>query len=1071
MARAMAITPKNLEKLLRQDADNGVQQAGLFSSGARSVARPTAKELLQDITKPGTSAQAYTVTPAKPEKKIPTGVAGIDTPEVKAEQPIPEEVMPEAQDVPMQEDVQTNIPPVEDESLTSAVSGRTMPKLLMPEELAAQREVQLGSARQAPSPGKQQKAAGVEVGPANTTFYDDDGLAATVQAFASQQPDFQSVTIASIYEKALEAGVPDRILKNILEGKQEDITAKVGGDTIAERLAGLTLVHDANLTKVDEMMQRMARGDLNETEMLELQHTIATQDIIFAEMSAKKRDIARSMNVFKNVRDKTIMLTQGDLQKAIEQNGGGEALRQLAEKYVTLNSAESKNKLIETSITKKAYRSVVYMNQSILLTAFDTQFYNMAANAAFQIMDFPERAVAAGVGTLRHTLGKMFGKEVNPDKAQLRDLYARSTGLYNGIIDGVHLMFERFANDGRAKDAMTNPLKAENWLKNPDHWVGKYILDPLAFTYSIPFRGLGAADEFFSGIAQRIELHDQANRYGMKAYDEAIDIGLSEDEALGQAQETVRKLLTERPADIEASVQSWAKQMTLQADIARADPSKGAIENAVNQGWRITNKALNSPILKPIVLFSNTVTNLSIEGAARAPILNFLSPRYYQEFSKGGRHKDLAISRVLLGGSIMLGGYNAAMKGSITGQGPADTEDRKALQATGWQQFSKVLNKEDYSDINIKRLQAIFGEDALTMGSGINDGKIFVSLKRLEPANMTFMMGAAMADTIKFQQLADVDDSWSNDLQTMFYAGAAAGAEYTTSVPAMQAIAEIQSILGQRQTDGGDRAIMMLDALSRRYSGFLMNAVPIANIANSTAVARIEALIDPVVRDTKMTKEQAEMFADFDLNKPFVRGFFEAYNRIISRIPVMSGKLPALLDDYGQEIGVDKTLSWTPLTAVKGKRNELAETLVQIRHGLSRPQTRINGVQFTSDISQRFKQLYANEIKIDGKKMDKAVIDEVQLMTDEYLLSGKQPRLGVMQQAVNSIVSQYRQAALRRMFGQTVDYNEQQQLYVFTGEPEPNQSEKYGLVGDIVEYPDIAYEMVQNQNALKIYGR
>jgi len=959
------------------------------------------------------------------------------------------------------------------------------------DEFTQERLRQVGTPRQAPSPTQKQKQAGIEQGRANTQFYDADELAATVQAFsATVGKDVKAQTVQSIYDRAKESGVPERILENMFRGLP--LESKVGANQLAVKLAGLQELHDASAARVDEMMVRAASGALSDVEKLQLREAIAQHMIIFDQMTGAKTDVARAMNVFKGVREAD-GVSQAQLRAALDNLGGDDQLRALAESYVKVNSRNGRNKLLDAGIGKKTLDAIVYMNQSVLLTNWDTHLYNFAANAATLIMDVPERALAMPVGMVRQGVGKAVnslsqkigrsGISISPDRYYAQDIYARTSAFYNGILDGLSLAAIRLKEGGAAKDAAKNPISAEAFsntkFKMLSAMVGKEIrtgdlsgtlagksLDALGLLYSIVFRGLSAGDAFTGGIAARMELHEQAWRYGAGIYDAAIANGKTPDQALATAQKEVGTFLTERPADIEASVDAFRKQATLTAMIDMEAP--------LGKTYWAAIKVMNHWAVKPITLFSKTVTNIGIEGAARIPILNFVSPRFYSEFSKGGRHRDLAISRLVLGGTVGLAGYQLAANGKTTGAGPSDTEDRKALQSAGWQEFSLVFGEDELSPSNVSKLQQMLGEDAVTVGTGNLKGKVYVSLKRLDPVNMPFLMGAALADAMKFQEY----DPDNTEISTMVDAMAASLAEYSTSVPTMQGIAEFASIFGQRQTDKGDRMALMIDAYLRRTASFYTTrATPIANFADSALLGKIESIIDPRssnVAPTSGQKKWAEDVLGMDATKPGVRAFFEAYNRMLSKIPAFNKGVPVKLDPYGNEVGSDRMLVATPLRVSQGHYSPLQMLLAQINHGVSYPSFNIDGVRLTADQQNRYIKLYAKEIKIDGMNMEAAIVDRLNRAIDDYSESGLTPKIGVLQNEVNEVVDQYRELARLRMFGKIYRLEDGEYEMVrnpATGEPEPMPGAMYGLKDDKVEFPSLTRDMVMNKNVVVRYGK
>jgi hypothetical protein len=1047
----MAVNPPRIDELVagasedRPDVapvDEGIQPVGLFSGAAKPAARSAAHEAIKPLRRKGArTSPDYVVTE---ENVVP---------------PAPQTDTPEAVVPPVQPDIDT--PPVAKEPTIEPPGPVSEERLT---EIREERARQIGTARQAPSPTKAQRLAGVEEGPARTTFYDDDELAATVQAVAAKTvAETGTQSIQSLFDKAFEAGVPKETLDRMFKGI--NLQSEIGVNKLAVQLAGLQALHDESAARVDALMARAAAGELTDAGKLELRQQLAQHEIIFTQLSGAKSDVARSMNVFKNIRDREVGAVQ--VKAALDSFGGDDQLRALAEKYVTTSGGRAaKNKIIKAGVARKLYESWIYMAQSVVLTAFDTHFYNALGGALSIAADLPERAVAVPIGATRQRIAKMLGAKYNEDRYYGDQILARATGFKNGLIDGIHMAAEKIRqNDPSAKDASMNPVSSAYWANTEigtfrgkvistgdmDNAAGKMV-DAVGTIYSLPFHALGAGDEIFGGIAARMELHEMAYDHAARLIDEVIANGGSMKEAIEHAEKETLKFLTERPADVEASVQGWRKQVTLQADIDRT--------NAAGKGFHAANKFISHPFVKPIVLFSKTVTNIGIEAGARSPLF-FASPRFYTEFKKGGRYKDLALSRAATGSALMLAGYNAAYYGRTTGQGPADTEDRKALRAAGWQPFAMRFGEGELSSENIRRLRTILGEDAVTAGTGEFTGYTYVSLRRLEPVSTPLLMGAAFADAMKFRQY-DPDDTFAAQMAA---ASVAAIAEYSENLSSLQAMNEIASIMNQRQTDGGDKALAIVDGLAKRYASTAIAGTPGVGLVNSTFIARIEAMMDPAVRSTMMTAEQIEASEEMFGTVKGVRGFVEAYNRMMSRVPVMSESRMPVIDEYGNTPGLDKTLPYTPLTATVAERNELTEMLAAINHGYSVPSKSYFGIPLSDEAYYRRNDLAANKIMIDGMRLAEANLSDINSYLDDRETMGLRPQIGVMQSIVNSNVSAYREAAHERMFGKTVKGPDGNIMH--TGEAAGTQ---YGLPDDKIEFPGIAAEMVYQKNKRLMYG-
>jgi hypothetical protein len=438
------------------------------------------------------------------------------------------------------------------------------------------------------------------------------------------------------------------------------------------------------------------------------------------------------------------------------------------------------------------------------------------------------------------------------------------------------------------------------------------------------------------------------------------------------------------------------------------------------------------------------------------PILNFISPRFYSEWQKGGRHRDLAISRIVVGGTIGMGSYYLAHNGRLTGAGPADTEDRNNLKRAKWQEFSLRLDNDEMTDANKARAEKILGAGDIQRGTGNFKGSTFVSLKRMEPVTIPLLLGAAYADAMKYRAY-DPDDT---ELGIMFDAMAASLAEYSTNMPAMQSVNELMRIANQRQTDGGDRLVAMLDAYARQTANVALAGTPVVGLANSALMGKIERMLDPALSNTAVNQAQVE-WADgyFDPREPGIRAFFEAYNKLKSRIPTVANGLPPKLDERGNPVEYGKDYPGIPMSTTKGKRDEVTEILAAINHGIAYPSFNINGVALTAEQQNMYLKL--QQEPHNGMTMDEAVVNAINERLNDAELNDIVPPIGSLQNDVNQVVSEYRQRARETMFG-IFEKDSQTGLV--------NVLERDRNGGDVL-YPKTALEMANNQQKLNLYGR
>jgi hypothetical protein len=879
--------------------------------------------------------------------------------------------------------------------------------------------------------------------PISSAWTDNDGLAATIRAagdnFATQDP---SMSLRSIYMQAINAGVPEQFLKTALAGEPMETT--VGGSELAKRLAGAVVVHDESAKNLDNLFQQMASGSLDEQGKLNLRLQLAQHKIIVDQLKGIQTDVARSLNVFKRVKDKGPGLNTKDVRAALDELGANQSdqvLFQLATDYINTPSRAGKNRMIEAGLGAKMRDVWFHTYQANLLNDPQTHAYNLVGSGVFGALAPIERTVAVGIGKLRQAI-----PGADPDRYRMDDIQAGLSGLKNGMLDGWELAAKALKEGGESKmtdaGARLNPLSAEYLSDTPlrlfgkeayrtpdlrDTWMGRAI-DGLGFVQdAMSFRPIAAADEFVGAIVGRYQLHEEAWRFGNKEYDRLVAAGMDDVAARAEVEGKVGQLLTERPREMQESLEGMRRMVTLQETISK--------EGALGEAYWWSNQILNLAPIKVIVPFARTVTNLFIEGSSYIPMLNTLSPRFYDLWSKGGRHRDVAIARLSMGGSAVTGAAMLNLDNRITGSGPSQTEDRQALQNLGWQPYSMVFDKGEISEENIERLSAI-------TKVGVGPDKVYVSYARFDPVSMVFSMGADMADASKFDRHPDRED-W----QVMAMAGMTAVGEYMSNLPLMQGIGELMAVARSRSTDTGEKIVQMFDALAKQYTNFLYTGTPGVGMSNSTLMAHIERLVDPTRSNTKSPEMNTP---------PGLRAFYEARQRVMSRIPGLSENVPPMLDNLGRESavrnrGLDYWANWSPIVqATEGRSSEVDEILAGLNFGIANPSETWEGVRLSSGQINRFKRLYGQEILDEGMNLEQRIPYELKQAEADARDSGEPLLVGDRQKLISSIVERYRAMAKSQM----------------VGGPDGEVGENGG-----VEFPDLAAAMQRNRDIQRTYGR
>jgi hypothetical protein len=961
----------------------------------------------------------------------------------------------------------------------------------------------------------QERKAMQEAGPAATTpetpisnlAFDNDGLQATVRVMAeSAVKNEPTMSIRSIKMRMLNAGVPENIASRMLEGLP--IESTIGSSELAKTVAGVVDLHDNSAKLLDNLMERMANGQLDQAGQLELRQQMAFHNVITAQLKGVQVDVARSMNVFKRVKDAGPGFRPVDIRAILDEVGGEKSLQQIANDYITLTSRKGKNQLIEVGLGKRLRDIWINTWQSNLLTDTAPHAFSLVEGIINTARAPIERMVAIPVAKIRQEAAGGFNLMNSPaapseyagaERYFMSDVQARMSGLRNGLYDAwitvarggpkVKIPFtdvdvtlptpfnKDYALRSSAKgDAAIAPLSGAalsdvpvrlpfsttELFRTPD-FTNSFLgstLNGLGYIYSVPFRAIRAADDFVGMTVSRMQLHEEAWHVSQKEYDKLIASGVGHDDALAEVQRIVASFMDERPVSLQASMEKAHKIATASEDFTK--------ETKLNEAYWMIDKMFQHGLVKPLLPFARSITNSFLHTAAATPGWNLVSPKFWDAWNAGGKERDLAISRLAIGGSAGYVFTDMAREGRLTGSGPASVNDRKALEALGWQKYSYIFKPGEISPENKKRLSTL---TTLTEGQGDFSGYTFLSYARFNFSPI-MAQSADYADAQRFHVGKPDETEWLK--ATLAIAGS--NLNYLQNQPQAAAIGDLVSILSTRVEDGGEKVYDFFRRIGKQYLDVLYTGTPVIGSSNATAIAHIERLNDPLVRSPRIDQ----------MNAPeHIRMFYEQLNRVKSRNPVFSDGLPADLDEIGRRRYVEDNMwetyaNFIPIVqARKGKRDPFMETMVSINHGVSRPRDVWNGVSLSVTQYNRYKQLYGQEVKIDPSlfvdtaeglpmNLEKAVPYLLEKKRQYEQDEGRSFGIGDAQTFVDGVIKKYRRVAKLRMIG-------------FDPSPELAQGEApdvteldyeaYGFSDNRVEFPDLAATIDRNKKFYRFYGK
>jgi len=154
---------------------------------------------------------------------------------------------------------------------------------------------------------------------------------------------------------------------------------------------------------------------------------------------------------------------------------------------------------------------------------------------------------------------------------------------------------------------------------------------------------------------------------------------------------------------------------------------------------RVQALAVEYPSIRFILPFVKTPTNLLLAAGRRAPILNIASKKMMADLkSPNPSIRAQATGKFITGWAVTFTAGALAFSGQITGSGPSNPQTRRALMATGWRPYSRVIINEDGS-------------------------KSYQSYHRFDPFSNFFGVAATMVELMneaKLEGKKGAEDAW-----------------------------------------------------------------------------------------------------------------------------------------------------------------------------------------------------------------------------------------------------------------------------------------------------------------------
>lgn len=526
-------------------------------------------------------------------------------------------------------------------------------------------------------------------------------------------------------------------LADIESGK---LLAEIKDTKYAKQLTNATIRQEEVFTQVqNNLVHYASRATLGDVKAYDDWFNNQFTKILEIDNAVKNvhSDIARNLNI----RSKSeAVVTINQIVKKV-QDGGIKSKQALFEAFNenALDPVKSKTFMRnfvnepELSIGNLVFKA--YVNSA--LASLKTLLVDTWSNPMFSAMLAGERAVAAGIGSVRKGVGKVVSPETlqkfrlnmftSGDQVAGREALAMldqySMTITNGLryiahaARGTTERAERFkaANKklGFFKDVgkELKDLRIDsqtrfdsNVVINPasqylgvakDSTVGRIANAVETALGGYSTRYMRGKDDVVKMIMYRADVaaraHRQARFENLQGADyhnrvkELIDVPMSQGEAggLGRSANEIRDAL-EGNTDT-ATIQRRISEDAL--NFAR----ESTYTKELGDIGKVVNEAIEAlPGAKYVMPFRKTPTNLLKQALVRTPLAP-IAKSIRKEIAQGGATADIALSRIAMGSGLVFLAYQLAASGKMTAAGPLKKKERDAQRKVGFRPFSLIV--------------------------------------------------------------------------------------------------------------------------------------------------------------------------------------------------------------------------------------------------------------------------------------------------------------------------------------------------------------------------------------------
>lgn len=503
-----------------------------------------------------------------------------------------------------------------------------------------------------------------------------------------------------------------------------------------------------------------------------------------ANIKGSQTEIARALASFKmpTRSAENQSLAVGDIKGILDDFGGGDDISDVANAYLQSGGLDQRLAATREASKFKKFTDGFYEAWiNILLSSPVTHTKNILGAFLTTFAHVGETVGQVGV----NRVGMAFGG--TDSGIRMMDAQAQIFGMVMSIQDafgaaGRGFRYGEKVTAGSKLEGGSQKYRANAFATDKGGFYGTAVnaLGKVMTLNRFPTRALEFEDNLFKVMGIRQSLYEQAMRSGNGK-------GLKGD-ALA---EHIADFVHNPPASALKQAEGHAKYVTLQTDLDKMGKQLSGLRN--------------NAIMRFFVPFFKTPYNATKYALVERTPLGMMSKEIQDTISLGKSPNatieqrvagQKAQTRMVMGSATMLTVAGLAANGMVTGNGPADRNEREALKRTGWQPYSVKVGDTYYSYMGAEPFSSVMSLAADGAEIMFNDSLGDEESDRVAMA-LTVMMANQVTDKTFMQGFSNFVDTLSDPQR---YAGQTADNFIRSIIPRSVALAEKMVDPSQRMT-------------------------------------------------------------------------------------------------------------------------------------------------------------------------------------------------------------------------------------------------------------------------------